>query len=387
MREGWNISLLNDVCEKITDGSHYSPKTSPDYKYPYITVRDIQEDKIDFHKCKFVGEKDYQDLVKNGCKPVKGDLLFSKDGTVGKVSLVNYEKEFVVLSSLAIIRPDKHLIDSEFLKYILIDPRFLYQAVKKKTGVAIRRIVLKNLKKIEISYPTSLLEQKAIVKILDEAFAKIDQAKGHIEKNIENAKELFRSRKEKLFEELSTISKTLSIPEICDEIFAGGDAPKNNMSKEKTEKYNVPIIANAVKENGLYGYTTEARVLKPSITIAARGSGTGHTEIRNYPFLPIVRLIVLTPKTDIVNLDFLRHAILNLVITSSGSAIPQLTIPMIKTYNLPIPDLSKQESVVNELSDLKKSLDLFKQKSEKKLNSLEELKKSLLQKAFSGELV
>ena len=253
------------------------------------------------------------------------------------------------------------------------------------SGMAQPKLNQRSLNSIIIPIPP-LPEQKAIVKIIDEAFAKIDQAKANIEKNIENAKELFRSRKEKLFEELSTKSKKLSIPEICEEIFAGGDAPKNSMSKEKTEKYNVPIIANAVKDNGLYGYTTEARVLKPSITIAARGSGTGHTEIRNYPFLPIVRLIVLTPKTDIVNLEFLRHAILNLVITSSGSAIPQLTIPMIKTYNLPIPDLKKQESVVNELSDLKKSLDLFKQKSEMKLSSLVELKKSLLQKAFSGEL-
>src|SRR5690606_34436316 len=95
-----------------------------------------------------------------------------------------------------------------------------------------------------------------------------------------------------------------------------------------------------------------ARVTKPSITVAARGSGTGHTEYRDYAFVPIVRLIVLTPNTDKINVEFLMHAIKNLTILRSGSAIPQLTVPMIKGYSIPIPEINKQLEIVEILNTL-----------------------------------
>ena len=110
--EGWESKTLMEVCEQITDGSHFSPKSSGEEEYPYITVRDIDDDVIDFDNCKFISKNDYQSLLKNGCKPNSGDLLFSKDGTVGKVSLVDFNKDFVVLSSLAIIRPKNTIITS-----------------------------------------------------------------------------------------------------------------------------------------------------------------------------------------------------------------------------------------------------------------------------------
>lgn len=193
MREEWKIKPLVDVCFKITDGSHYSPKTQGN-GYPYITVRDIQNEKglIDFENCKFIAESDFEDLVKNGCKPERGDVLFSKDGTVGKVSLIDYEKEFVVLSSLAIVRVNNNEIYPEYLRYIMRAPFFLKEAIGKKTGVAIRRIVLKNLKTIKIPFPP-LPEQKRIVAILDEAFAGIDKAIANTQQNLANARELFES--------------------------------------------------------------------------------------------------------------------------------------------------------------------------------------------------
>ena len=86
---------LSDVCERITDGSHFSPKTV-DEGFPYITVRDIDKDNINFESCKFVTKEDFSELSKNGCSPKLNDLLFSKDGTVGKVALVSNDVDFVV---------------------------------------------------------------------------------------------------------------------------------------------------------------------------------------------------------------------------------------------------------------------------------------------------
>jgi len=155
---------LDFFCSRITDGSHFSPKTTDD-GYPYITVRDVGDFGIDFENCKYVSADDYEILKNNGCKPSYLDLLFSKDGTVGKVALVNREIDFVVLSSLAIITPKTNIINPEYLFYILKSPNFIAEAIGKKTGVAIRRIILKNLKSIFIEVPPLSDQMNAVQKI------------------------------------------------------------------------------------------------------------------------------------------------------------------------------------------------------------------------------
>ena len=197
--DNWESKELMEVCEQITDGSHFSPKSSGEDEYPYITVRDIDEDIIDFDNCKFICKNDYQSLLKNGCKPNSGDLLFSKDGTVGKVSLVDFEKNFVVLSSLAIIRPKSKIIISPLLKYILKDPLFLQTAIGMKTGVAIRRIILKNLKLIEISFPKSLKEQQVIVQKLDALSSETKKLEAIYQQKINDLEELKKSVLQRAF--------------------------------------------------------------------------------------------------------------------------------------------------------------------------------------------
>ena len=234
----------------------------------------------------------------------------------------------------------------------------------------------------------SLEEQKRMVAKLDEALSSLNQAKGNLEKNIENATELFLTNKKQTFIKLEEAEGKVPISNVCKEIFAGGDAPKDNFSNVKTKENPIPIIANAVKDNGLYGFTNNARVKEPSITIAARGSGTGHTELRNEPFFPIVRLIVLTPKTEIISLEFLKFSIQNLIITSSGSAIPQLTIPMIKGYSISFPkSIEEQNKIVNQLEALERNTNLLKEKYQNKIEYLEELKVGIMKRAFENELI
>lgn len=165
----WEMVELDELCDKITDGSHFSPDTVSE-GFPYITVRDIDNGYIDLINCKKINEKSYSELVKSGCKPQINDVLFSKDGTVGKVALVNFKADFVVLSSLAIIRPNVSLISPEFLCYILQSDYALTQAINLKGGVAIKRVVLKDLKTIKIP-KLSIDEQVDIVRKIDEEVA------------------------------------------------------------------------------------------------------------------------------------------------------------------------------------------------------------------------
>ncbi|MCG8314020.1 MAG: restriction endonuclease subunit S, partial [Pseudomonadales bacterium] len=144
--DGWEWQTFNDVCTNITDGAHASPKTV-DEGFPYVTVRDVNhKGQIDLINCKRISENDFLSLKKGNCLPPVDSVLLSKDGTVGKVAHVtNDYDEFVVLSSLAIIAPDKTSLSPEYLKYFLLSPEFQDHAIGSKTGAAIKRIVLRTI--------------------------------------------------------------------------------------------------------------------------------------------------------------------------------------------------------------------------------------------------
>lgn len=386
MREDWRKEVLKNACKVFTDGNWIESKDQS-----LEGIRLVQTGNIGFgyfrnkeDKSRFISEETFERLKCTEILP--GDLLVSRlPDPVGKSCIIpDLEIKMITGVDCTIIRPKDYLL-SEYLGYFQMSNEYLKDVQSKVSGTTRSRISRKNLGLIEIPIPP-LEEQKQIVAILDQAFASIDQAQDNTEKNIENAKELFESKREDYFIQLSVNNDLLPLNEVCEKIFAGGDKPKENFSKTPTEDLNIPIIANAVKDNGLYGFTNEAKVTKPSITVAARGSGTGHTEFRDYPFVPIVRLIVLTPNTDKIEVEFLMYSIKNLTISRSGSAIPQLTVPMIKSYSIPVPSKVKQKEIIESLNQLEIELEEYKSALERKNLDLEELKKSILQKAFTGEL-
>lgn len=172
----WDFQILNGVCERITDGSHYSPKEEPNNDYKIATVADIECDRFDLNSCKKISGREYEQLVKNGCKPNVGDVLFSKDGTVGLSFVFKQDANLVLLSSIAIISTKRSIFDPEFCSFILKSPTILREINDKQTGSAISRIVLKDLKKIKIPLPP-ISEQRKIANILssvDKAIEKTD---------------------------------------------------------------------------------------------------------------------------------------------------------------------------------------------------------------------
>jgi type I restriction enzyme S subunit len=381
MKEGWKVKTIGDVAKIVAGGT---PKTKiKEYwggEIAWITPADLG--KLNTREVSLTRRTiSAEGLQKSSAKlfPAHSVILSSR-APIGHLA-INTVPMSTNQGCRGIVPKDN--LDTIFLYYFLKGNITLLNELG--TGATFKELSTKALSSVSIPIPP-LSEQQQIVTILDQAFESIDQAKTNIEKNIENAKELFDSKKEGIFESLTIKNSPKPIIEACEKIFAGGDAPKDNFSKEKTDTLSIPIIANAVKNNGLYGFTNKARVTKPSITVAARGSGTGHTEFRDYPFVPIVRLIVLTPNTERINVEFLMYAIKNLTIMRSGSAIPQLTVPMIKGYSIPMPDLTIQSQIVESLNKLEKQLVDYKSRLNQKLLELDELKKSILQKAFAGEL-
>ena len=173
------------------------------------------------------------------------------------------------------------------------------------------------------------------------------------------------------------MAKIVYIADVCKEIFAGGDVPKSALSYEKTAEYNVPIFSNGEKNCGLYGYTNNARVKEPSITVSARGT-IGYTAIRTEPFVPVVRLITLTPKSEVIDLDYLFYATQNYKFEGSGTSIPQLTVPILKKYKFPLPEMSHQKAIAVKFEKLDQLISLRKQQ----LAKLDELIKARFVEMF-----
>ena len=148
-------------------------------------------------------------------------------------------------------------------------------------------------------------------------------------------------------------TKEYEVGEIC-EVSAGGDAPKEHFSKEKSDQYKVPIIGNGCGINALYGYTDVARVDKPAVTVAARGT-IGYAEYRDYPYFPIIRLITLIPRDDKqLNAKYLYYSLEGRHYKVPTSGIPQLTVPVIKKEKVSIPPLDVQNRIVNVLDNFEK---------------------------------
>lgn len=157
---------LEDVCD-VTDGTHYTPPNSGG-PFPFLTVKDMTEDGLAFKGCSYVTEAEFAKAKSMRACPSSGDVLFSKDGTVGKVHIVSSDKPFAVLSSIAILRPNRTRLHSGFLGYALRNPAILRDATDRKTGSALQRIILGDLKEVSIPLP-DLPEQKRIAGLLEQA--------------------------------------------------------------------------------------------------------------------------------------------------------------------------------------------------------------------------
>ncbi|MEL7069318.1 MAG: restriction endonuclease subunit S [Cyanobacteria bacterium J06581_3] len=150
--EHWDVCLAKYICDEITDGAHISPDTESGI-YPFISIKDIAQGVIDFDNALLTSADNYRYLERTGCKPAPGDVLFSKDGTIGQTAITPRKKDFVVASSLIILRPNRKAIQSEFLDYLLQSFLVQEQVNSFVKGAVLRRLSIQNLSKIQGIFP------------------------------------------------------------------------------------------------------------------------------------------------------------------------------------------------------------------------------------------
>jgi len=147
--EGWDTVRLEEVCTRITDGSHSSPKSMPSGK-PMASVKDMHDWGINRQSCRLISEEDYDQLVRNDCKPRLNDVLIAKDGSYLKHTfVVDEETDLVVLSSIAILRPNGRLLPNQLALYLRL-PDVASRMRGYVSGVAIPRIVLSDFRRFMV---------------------------------------------------------------------------------------------------------------------------------------------------------------------------------------------------------------------------------------------
>ena len=184
--EGWKWVRLGEICKKITDGTHKTPKyTNSGIKF--VSAKDIYNKELDFSHCKYISESEHKELYKR-CNPELNDLLISKSGSIGTVVLNNVTFEFSLFESLALIKYTQSELVPKFMKFAVqyICNNLTISDIK---GVCVKHLHLNVLSGQTLGLPP-LAEQKEIVNKVETLLTKV--------KNIENQIQDRKSLSDKL---------------------------------------------------------------------------------------------------------------------------------------------------------------------------------------------
>ncbi|HNR06323.1 MAG TPA: restriction endonuclease subunit S [Saprospiraceae bacterium] len=377
MKQNWQIKKVGEVCEVIAG-------QSPEGKYYNNELKGLPfyQGKKEFGE-KYIGEPTTwtTQITKEA---EANDILMSVRAPVGPI---NFSTQKICIGrGLAAIRASK-LIDKEFLFYFLLKHE---NEIVGNAGAVFDSINKSQIEAIEIPVPP-LSEQKRIASILDSAFATIDRAKANSEQNLQNARELFESYLQSVFENNGEGWEEKTLGEVIDLVSGQHIDSKEYNFKGKGIGYLTGPSDFGVIHPVVSKWTEfpKQSAIKNDILITVKGSGVGKINLMSESELCISRqLMAIRAKT--VNVSFL-YAFLSTKYyyfqsLSNGAAIPGITRVNVQSLKIKIPPIRHQQVIVQKInafsSETKKLEDIY----QAKINDLEELKRSLLKKAFSGEL-
>lgn len=397
MKEGWVKKRLQDVCEKITDGTHQTPKYF-DTGVIFLSSKNVTSGKIDWDNVKYIDEAQHLEMHKR-VAPKRNDILLAKNGTTGVAAMVDRDEIFDIYVSLAHIRVKDEVLP-EFMLHFINSPLAKSQFNSRLKGIGVPNLHLQEIREVEISFPVSKLEQKQIVAILDEAFVAIERAKANIEKNIQNAKELFQSKLNEIFTLDADGWEQKRLQDIALE-FGRGKSKHRPRNDIKLFGGNFPFVQtgdvrNVDKFITSYSQTYNEIGLKQSklwpkgticITIAANIAETAILDFEGCFPDSIIGLVV---DENIANRDYAFYALqfmkAELQAQGKGSAQDNINLGTFQNQHFPFPSIEIQVKMVDILDKLKDQCNLLEDSFFKKSLNLDDLKKSVLQKAFAGEL-
>ncbi|MCB5226647.1 restriction endonuclease subunit S [Alishewanella sp. 16-MA] len=190
----WEVKSLSTLCSKITDGTHHSPPIV-DVGVPYITAKHLKTTGLEFYKDPWFISEESHKAIFSRCAPEKYDVLYIKDGaTTGLAAINEYDFEFSMLSSLALLKPNKELMLPEFLCMFLNHPRSKLVITANMAGAAITRLTLAKIKDIQIPLP-EVTKQK----VFSEIYWKVKEFLSKTRESEQHTAEEFNALSQKAF--------------------------------------------------------------------------------------------------------------------------------------------------------------------------------------------
>jgi type I restriction enzyme S subunit len=436
MSSEWTQTTLGDVCLKITDGAHASPK-SVAFGKPMASVKDMTRFGIDLSSARLISVEDYESLVKQGCRPEIGDVLIAKDGNSALDTVCNVKSSLdaVLLSSVAILRPNPEKIDTDFLKFYLSSSDVVeYLKSTFISGAAIPRVVLRDFKKAEINIPP-LSIQKEIATVLNaiedriftlretnttlEAIAQalfkswfVDfdpvhaKMQGLAPEGMDEATAaLFPDSFEE--SELGAVPKGWSISSVADvaEIIKG----KSYSSKDLVDQYTTALVTLKSFERGggfrMDGFKPYSGAFKPSQVVTSGDLIVAYTDVtqaaeligkpaivvgieEHYTLVASLDVGIVRPdfskcgrqflyglfKTDLFQSHTLSH--------TSGTTVLHLAKDGVGSYRFTLPSAS----LINVFEQIATKLTERKQTNSDQVRTLASLRDELLPRLISGKL-
>lgn len=385
MKNNWQEKKLADVCEIKPQKKEAREKLNDDDLVSFVPMEDLGIMTKDFIATK---ERPLREVSGSYTYFADNDVLLAKitpcfeNGKIGIAkNLTNGvgfgSSEYIVFRTNGEVIPD-------YLYYFLSREQFREEGKKAMTGAVGHKRVSKDFIDNYLLPLPLLAEQQRIVAILDEAFAHIGRAKENAEMNLQNARELFDSYLQSVFanpgdgwevKTLNQISENLDskrIP-ITKNVRSSGSIPYYGASGI------VDYVADHIFDDDLLlvsedGANLLARTYPIAFSISGKTWVNNHAHVLRFEKMEsqtFVELYLNSIKLD----DYV-----------SGMAQPKLNQAMLNKIPIPFPSIEEQQTVVNKLNELsvetKKLENIYRQK----INDLDELKKSILQKAFNGEL-
>lgn len=156
----WEKRTLKEVCIKLNDGSHFSPESFETGDYKYVTAKNIKFSGFDFSNITYVPEAVHRPIF-DRCNPEFEDVLYIKDGATTGVAIVNtLDEEFTLLSSVALLKQDRSIMNGYFLATLLNNKDMYLNIRNNMGGAAITRLTIAKLNAIEIIVPPIELQNQ-----------------------------------------------------------------------------------------------------------------------------------------------------------------------------------------------------------------------------------
>jgi len=402
--ESWQVCSLEEVV-KFIDYRGKTPKKTED-GMRLITAKNVKMGYLQSEPMEFVDPEIYDRWMTRGI-PKEGDVLFTTEAPLGNVTQLDTDEKVVFAQRIIVMQPNREMLDSTFLKYMLLSNLMQERIRAKGTGATVQGIKSQLLKKILISFPRSLLEQKRIVSIVDQAFEGIDRAIVNTKKNLANAHELFESYLNAIFTQEGDSWVEKKLGKLASKIGSGA-TPRGGQNSYQTEGISLIRSLNVhdrrFKEKDL-AFLDDKQAEKLANVIVEEGdvllnitgasiarsciSPTEHLPARVNQHVAIIR-----PDPSQISYRFLNYLITSrpykekLLFTGdkAGATRQALTKAQIQDFSIHFPSLCEQGIIITKLDLLEVETHRLEAIYRRKLAALTELKQSILQKAFTGEL-